>query len=106
MAGKACLLDPLSSKGVLRATMSGIAAGHLIANVLDRCIAAEAAANAYQHWLSEWPRKPASRHSIDSSELPASPTGRGDPKKERDYGPGLLTGSTVLRLKSALGHGR
>jgi flavin-dependent dehydrogenase len=50
----ACLLDPLSSKGVLRAMMSGIAAGHLIANVLDGCIAAKAAANAYQHWLSEW----------------------------------------------------
>jgi flavin-dependent dehydrogenase len=50
----ACLLDPLSSKGVLRAMMSGIAAGHLIANVLDGRIAAEAAANVYQHWLSEW----------------------------------------------------
>jgi hypothetical protein len=34
--------------------MSGIAAGHLIANVLDRRVAAEAAANMYQHWLSEW----------------------------------------------------
>jgi flavin-dependent dehydrogenase len=50
----ACLLDPLSSKGVLRAIMSGIAAGHLIANVLNGRIAAEAAANVYQQWLSEW----------------------------------------------------
>jgi flavin-dependent dehydrogenase len=50
----ACLLDPLSSNGVLRAMMSGIAAGHLIANVLDGRIADEAAANVYQHWLSEW----------------------------------------------------
>jgi flavin-dependent dehydrogenase len=50
----ACLLDPLSSKGVLRAMMSGIAAGHLIANVLDGRIAAKAAANVHQHWLSEW----------------------------------------------------
>ena len=50
----ACLLDPLSSKGVLRAMMSGIAAGHLIANVLNGRIAAEAAANVYRHWLSEW----------------------------------------------------
>jgi flavin-dependent dehydrogenase len=50
----ACLLDPLSSKGVLRAMMSGIAAGHLIANVLNGRIAAEAAANVYQHWLSDW----------------------------------------------------
>jgi flavin-dependent dehydrogenase len=50
----ACLLDPLSSKGVLRAMMTGIAAGHLIANVLDGHITARAAANVYQHWLSEW----------------------------------------------------
>ena len=50
----ACLLDPLSSKGVLRAMMSGIAAGHLIANILKGRIAANAAANVYQHWLSEW----------------------------------------------------
>lgn len=50
----ACLLDPLSSKGVLRAMMSGIAAGHLIANVMHGRIAAEAAANLYQNWLSEW----------------------------------------------------
>jgi flavin-dependent dehydrogenase len=57
----ACLLDPLSSKGVLRAMMSGIAAGHLIANVLDGRIAAEAAANVYQHWLSEWFAQEASR---------------------------------------------
>ena len=50
----ACLLDPLSSKGVLRAMMSGIAAGHLIANVLNGHIAAEAAADLYQYWLSNW----------------------------------------------------
>ena len=50
----ACLLDPLSSKGVLRAMMSGIAAGDLIANVLNGHIPAKAAANMYQHWLSEW----------------------------------------------------
>ena len=68
----ACLLDPLSSKGVLRAMMSGIAAGHLIANVLHGRIAADAAANVYQHWLSEWFAREASvsRHSIGSSGLP------------------------------------
>ena len=43
----ACRLDPLSSKGVLRAMMSGIAASHLIARVLDGRIAADAAANVY-----------------------------------------------------------
>jgi flavin-dependent dehydrogenase len=50
----ACLLDPLSSKGVLRAMMSGIAAGHLVANVLNGHITAGAAASLYQRWLSEW----------------------------------------------------
>jgi flavin-dependent dehydrogenase len=50
----ACLLDPLSSKGVLRAMMTGVASGHLIAKVLDGRIAAEAAAKLHQHWLSEW----------------------------------------------------
>jgi flavin-dependent dehydrogenase len=57
----ACLLDPLSSKGVLRAMMSGIAAGHLIANALDGRIAANAAANVCQHWLSEWCAREAMR---------------------------------------------
>jgi flavin-dependent dehydrogenase len=57
----ACLLDPLSSKGVLRAMMSGIAAGHLIANVLDGRIAAAAAASLYRHWLSEWFAQEATR---------------------------------------------
>jgi flavin-dependent dehydrogenase len=50
----ACVLDPLSSKGVLQAMMSGIAGGHLIANVLDGRIAAAPAANVYQRWLREW----------------------------------------------------
>ena len=65
----ACLLDPLSSKGVLRAMMSGIAAGHLIANVLNSNIAAEAAANVYQHWLSDWFAQEASRLAIFYREL-------------------------------------
>lgn len=34
----ACLLHPLASKGVLRAMMSGIAAGHLIANIPDAAV--------------------------------------------------------------------
>ena len=50
----ACLLDPLSSKGVLRAMMSGIASAHLIAGVLNGRIAAAAAANVYQNWLHDW----------------------------------------------------
>ena len=55
MVGEAaCLLDPLSSKGVLRAMMSGIAAGDLIAHVLYGRITASAAATVYQNWLSGW----------------------------------------------------
>jgi flavin-dependent dehydrogenase len=50
----ACLLDPLSSKGVLRAMMTGTAAGYLIANVLEVRIAEDAAVDLYQRWLSEW----------------------------------------------------
>jgi hypothetical protein len=41
--------------------MSGIAAGHLIASVLNDRIAAEAAANVYQHWLFDWFAREASR---------------------------------------------
>ena len=41
--------------------MSGIAAGHLIANVLDGSIAAAAAANVYQYWLFEWFTREATR---------------------------------------------
>jgi flavin-dependent dehydrogenase len=50
----ACLLDPLSSKGVLRAMMSGVAAGDLIAHVLRGRMAASAAAAVYQNWLGAW----------------------------------------------------
>jgi hypothetical protein len=43
--------------------MSGTAAGHLIANVLDGRIAAETAADVYQHWVSEWFAREAMRLS-------------------------------------------
>jgi flavin-dependent dehydrogenase len=50
----AATLDPTSSHGVLKALMSGMMAGHLIAPVVrDEAPAGEAAA-AYQHWLSSW----------------------------------------------------
>jgi flavin-dependent dehydrogenase len=55
MVGDAALtLDPTSSHGVLRALMSGIMAGHLIAAVLGGKIAADAAAAAYHDWLARW----------------------------------------------------
>jgi flavin-dependent dehydrogenase len=79
----ACLLDPLSSKGVLRAMMTGIATGYLIANGLNGQIAPEAAANVYQSWLSDWFEQEALRLSTfyrelgvmhpNSANLPASP---------------------------------
>jgi flavin-dependent dehydrogenase len=50
----AFLLDPLSSKGVLPAMMSGIPVGDLIASILDGRIAADAAADQCGHWLCEW----------------------------------------------------
>jgi flavin-dependent dehydrogenase len=55
MAGDAAAtLDPTSSHGVLKAIMSGITAGHLIAAVLDGKAPPEAAASAYHAWLAGW----------------------------------------------------
>ena len=50
----AAVLDPTSSHGALKALMSGITAGHLIAAVLHRNASAMAAADAYRDWLVRW----------------------------------------------------
>jgi flavin-dependent dehydrogenase len=50
----AATLDPTSSHGVLKAVMSGMMAGHLIAAVLDRKTPAPATAAAYHDWLAGW----------------------------------------------------
>ncbi|MCF8534190.1 MAG: FAD-dependent oxidoreductase [Reyranella sp.] len=50
----AAILDPTSSRGVLKALMSGIMAGHLIAGVLHDKAPADEAAQAYQAWMSDW----------------------------------------------------
>lgn len=50
----AATLDPTSSHGVLKAIMSGMMAGHLIAAVLDGKAPPEAAATAYRAWLAGW----------------------------------------------------
>jgi flavin-dependent dehydrogenase len=47
----AATLDPTSSHGVLKALMSGMMAGHLIAGVLDGMAPAEEAAMAYHAWM-------------------------------------------------------
>ncbi len=50
----AAMLDPTSSHGVMKAIMTGMMAGHLIAAVLGGGTPAEATAAAYRQWLAEW----------------------------------------------------
>src|SRR5262249_29830085 len=50
----AAVLDPVSGHGVLRALMSGMMAGHLMAAVLRRGVPARVAAAHYRTWLSDW----------------------------------------------------
>jgi flavin-dependent dehydrogenase len=50
----AAMLDPTSSHGVLKAIMSGMMAGHLIAAVLGGRAPGEATAAAYHDWLAGW----------------------------------------------------
>jgi flavin-dependent dehydrogenase len=50
----AATLDPTSSHGVLKAIMSGMMAGHLIAAVLTGKTPAEETASTYHEWLAAW----------------------------------------------------
>lgn len=50
----AAILDPTSSRGVLRALVSGTTAGHLVAAVVQRRAPAGEAAAAYRQWLAGW----------------------------------------------------
>jgi flavin-dependent dehydrogenase len=50
----AATLDPTSAHGVLKAIMSGIAAGDLAAGVLAGRLPADAGAAAYHDWLDGW----------------------------------------------------
>ncbi|MGH6664108.1 MAG: NAD(P)/FAD-dependent oxidoreductase [Pseudolabrys sp.] len=50
----AALLDPTCSHGVLRAIVSGMTAGDLIAAALHGNAPADAAAAAYQDWFAGW----------------------------------------------------
>lgn len=59
----AATLDPTSSHGVLKAIMSGILAGHLVAAVLNQRAPADEAAAAYQSWLTDWFANDAARLS-------------------------------------------
>jgi flavin-dependent dehydrogenase len=49
----ACVLDPVSSHGVLRALLSGILASHLIAGVLQGRMPEGAAITDYKSWLAK-----------------------------------------------------
>ncbi len=50
----AATLDPTSSHGVLKALLSGVTAGHLIAAVLADKAPPAATRTAYHDWLSSW----------------------------------------------------
>ena len=50
----AAMLDPTSSHGAMKAIMTGMTAGHLIAAVLDRRAPAGEAGAAYHQWLAGW----------------------------------------------------
>jgi flavin-dependent dehydrogenase len=50
----AAVLDPASSHGVLKALMSGMLAGHMIANVLARKVTPVIAATLFTRWLRSW----------------------------------------------------
>jgi flavin-dependent dehydrogenase len=50
----AAVLDPTSSHGVLKAIVSGMTAGHLLAAVLNGKAPGDGAADAYHEWLSQW----------------------------------------------------
>jgi flavin-dependent dehydrogenase len=50
----AATLDPTSSHGVLKALLSGMTAGRLIAGVLRTAVPPAEAASVYQQWLSGW----------------------------------------------------
>jgi flavin-dependent dehydrogenase len=55
MAGDAAaILDPTSSHGVLKAIVSGMMAGHLIAAVIKGMAPADEAAAVYRQWLAGW----------------------------------------------------
>lgn len=60
----AAVLDPASSHGVLKALMSGIHAGHLIAQQRLGRVGPEAAAARYGRWLRDWFERDAARLGV------------------------------------------
>ncbi|MBE9192893.1 NAD(P)/FAD-dependent oxidoreductase [Gloeocapsopsis crepidinum LEGE 06123] len=50
----AAVLDPAASHGVLKAIMSGMMAGHAIAQIINHTQPEQTAIQAYNHWLHTW----------------------------------------------------
>lgn len=50
----ACVLDPATSRGVLRALMTGIAAARVASEVLSGLLSEEVAASGYRAWVAAW----------------------------------------------------
>jgi flavin-dependent dehydrogenase len=65
----AALLDPAASRGVLKALLSGLGAGHLIAATLRGRLAPDEAARTYDAWLRRWFAEDAARLATFYREL-------------------------------------
>jgi flavin-dependent dehydrogenase len=85
----AAALDPTSSHGVLKALISGIAAGHLISAVLGGQAPAEATAEAYHEWLAGWFSEDAAKLTQFYRRLGASAFAAPTPQK------GLAAGGAI-----------
>jgi flavin-dependent dehydrogenase len=73
MAGEAAAtLDPTSSRGVLKAIMSGIAVGTLAAEICAGRLPAQGSASSYQDWLQGWFSHDAAQLAALYRELDAS----------------------------------
>src|SRR5262249_38194965 len=86
----AATLDPTSSHGVLRALMSGMMAGHLIAGVLDGMAPAAEAARAYHSWIAGWFQTDAERMASFYRELGIA-----------DFEQSRMTGQFALTLEGS-----
>lgn len=65
----AAMLDPASARGVLKALLSGLGAGHLIAAALRGRLTHDEATRAYDSWLRRWYSEDASRLAAFYREL-------------------------------------
>lgn len=71
----AAALDPAASHGVLKALMSGIAAGRLAADARRGAVPERVAAEHYSHWVGDWFDRDVSRLDELYARLPGTPAG-------------------------------